>query len=394
MPHLKVLALVGVQVTGSIPRVQGFGLEHLTIRDPVHVTENQVDIPLTALQEMRHLFTLDLANANVRGDVEALAHLSLEELALEATSSGHITGTLHDLLGMPLETLQLKDCDVGGPLGILGNHQMLLQLGLVNVPVYGSLHFMTGLPVLAKLMLSGVDFRGDLQPLAFLFPSFRQFMPDHLLSVFLRNMSITGSIPPLPRFIKHLDLEGNSLFSSAPLVMDAPGLQILNLKNNGFTNGQVQHLNLSSEALVILYDNHLQCPVPHIHGVTVLAEHCAEHVVLFLLLLLMAILVLIAIAGSLHMRGDLQALDSTSSFRSRASFVAFVAICRCVALADLATDFAGNASMLQASATEPTCEHASFYWDTARMPDSIRSPWLTSDVGDLQVHVFHFSPPA
>ena len=395
MPHLKVLALVRVQVTGSISRVQGFGLEHLTIRDAVHVTQNQVDIPLTAVQEMHHLFTLSLANANVHGDVEALAHLSLEELVLEAASSGHITGTLHDLRRMPLERLQLKDCDVGGPLGILGNHQGLTHLGLMNVPVYGSLHFMTGLPILARLMLSGLDFRGDLQPLAFPLPTFRQkFLPDNSLSVYLKNMSIAGSIPPLPRFIRHLDLEDNSLFSSAPVVMDAPGLRVLNLKTNRLTNGRVQHLNLSSEALVNLYDNHLRCPLPHVHGVTVLAAPCAENAVLFLLLLLAAILVLTGLAASLQKHGDLQVPNSTSSFRSCASFVAFLVICRCLTMADLATDLAGNASMLQASVVQPTCQHAYFYWDNARMSDAHGTGWQTTDVDDLQVHVFHFSTPA
>ena len=384
MTRLKILSLIGVPVTGSIQWGQGLGLEHLVIKDPVLTTEDQLDVPLTAVQQMHHLLTLDLVNANVHGDVESLADLSLEVLSLQAASSGHITGTLHDLLRIPLVSLQLQDCDVGGPMGILGNFLALWRLQLVNVPVYGSLHSTRGFSVLSVLFLSGLDLRGDLQPLA----KFARSPRAPEVSITLRNMSITGSIPPLPGLIWHLDLQANRLFSSAPLAIDAPGLRLLNLKDNGITNGRVQHLNLSSEALVNLQGNELGCPLRSILGVTVLAGPCTENAMVFVVLLLIAVFVFMVSAGLFHKRGDIQAPNATSSCTRRLQFLGFIVLCRCISVADLATDFAGNAAMFQDIASEPFCGHATIYWR------SFAGHSWTDDVFDSQVHVFLFSPSA
>ena len=389
MPRLKILSLTRVQVTGSVQGLQGLGLEHLVLNDPVPTTEDQLDVPLTAVQQMRHLFTLELVNANVHGDVKSLANLSLESLSLQATASGHITGTLHDLLRMPLATLRLQDCHVGGPLGILGNLRALCDLQLVNVPVYGSLHFIRGLPEFNWLFLSGLDLRGDLQPLT----NFSDFSTkSHPVSITLRNMNINGSIPPLPRHIKYLDLQANRLFSSTPIVIDAPNLQFLNLKDNGITNGLVQHLNLSSEAVVNLHDNYLGCPLRIFHGVTVLARPCTENAVVFVVLLLVAIFLLMVSAWFLNKHSDVRIPEANSPWTARLRFLGFIILCRCISVADLATDFAGNAVMFQDIASEPSCGHAEIYWRQSRTGLGFGvGPAVADDFFDSQVHFFLFT---
>ena len=361
---LTVLWLDGVLVLGSLESLQGLPLQVLAVRNPV--APSHVDAPLNAVQRAHFLWVLDLANANVHGDVGALSRLPVRVLSLQAASNGRISGSLKDLARLPLQHLELQDCGVGGPLGALGHMRHLTHLQLVNVSVYTSLYPAAGLPYLSTLFLSGLDFRGDLRPLA-------NFTQRTEMAVALRGMKIRSALPVLPPTIVALDLQGNCFFSSTPVVVDAPALRYLSLKDNHIGCGSsttstaqqrgrvVGLLNLAPGSLVNLHGNALECPLPRLPTTALLADPCDENLKLLFVFLNGAVVVVLIVGFVFGNGADLKVPEPDEGRRVWLKFIAIILVVRMLTIGDVVTDLINGGQMFRAIAVEPSCAHMAMY---------------------------------
>ena len=154
MSNLTYLWLSETTVDGSLQELQNLELMVLHIdwpEDPWAVKG-----PLRALQQMRSLLWLGLQTVDAQGSVATLADLSLTHLMLKPLDRHQVTGSVQYLRAMPLVWLTLSNCDIDGPMGVLGTLQAIKSMTITYTSIHGSLHALLGMPNLRRLTLRGL----------------------------------------------------------------------------------------------------------------------------------------------------------------------------------------------------------------------------------------------
>ena len=353
MSNLTYLWLVQTHVEGSIQELQNSEPVVLHITSPVDPWA--VKAPLSALQQMRSLNWLALESVDVQGSVAALADLSLSYLQLEAVDRHQVTGSVQSLRAMPfLFLLFLNNCDIAGPMGILGNLRALRWLQIQYTLIHGSLHVFLGMSSLKNLELRGLDIKGGLQALS-------SDLPFAAEKVDLSYLALTGAIPPLPASIMDLTLMGNRLYSSAPIKIRLPNVRYLDLSNNSITNGIIKDIYLQPRGTMNVRGNALRCPIVPPNGTVLLFEDCQENVVFLVIVTSVAVFAVGVVIWWMKDNSDINVATDESSWSAWLKFILIVSGIRLFGYADLITDIFANLSMLQELDVTDQCTPFNYY---------------------------------
>ena len=352
MSNLTYLSLLETTVDGSLQELQNLELMVLHIAWPEDLWA--VKAPLRALQQMRSLFWLGLWMVDVQGSVATLADLCLTHLRLKPLDRHQVTGSVQYLRAMPLVVLNLNNCDIDGPMGVLGTLQAMELMAIVYTPIHGSLHALLGMSNLHRLTLRGLAIKGGLQSLS-------SDLPFAAETVDLSYLGLTGSIPPLAPSIKALTLKGNRLYSSGPIKIRLPNTRYLDLSNNSITNGIIKDIYLQPGGSVNLLGNSFRCPIVLPDGTNLLFQDCHEDVVLLVIVISATVFAVGVVIWWMRKNTDITVPTDESSRSVWLRFILIISGTRLFGYADLITDIFANLSMLQDLDVTDECTPFNYY---------------------------------
>lgn len=258
----------------------------------VNFGNTRVSGSLAGLETLKNLQYLDLANADVGGNLQSLATLPLKMTYLDVSGT-EVTGSLADLAGQHklgtiivsrstvtgtvsslealsgLARLDIATTSVQGSCKSLARHSELTYADLSHSQLEGPVDGLANLTKLKTLVMANMSLSGPLPPLATL---------TRLVRLVLAGNDFTGVIPSLPDTLQHLDLAGNRLYSSSDdmtvltegepptlslvLPADTKFLDLSSNKIKGALLAAWPDANFENHAVVNIRTNSFICPFP------------------------------------------------------------------------------------------------------------------------------------